>query len=50
MDFKHLGVDPHYVDCKDTVEEKSLLEIFPLTVDGLWQWNLISEVLAFMKK
>ena len=50
MDFKHLGVEPSYVAWKDTVEKKKdLLEIFPLSVDGVWQSYLISEVLAFMR-
>lgn len=33
MDFKHIGAGAHYVDCKGTVEEKFLLDIFSLSVD-----------------
>lgn len=36
MDSKQLGVVLHYANCKDRVEEKGLLEILALSVNGLW--------------
>lgn len=36
MDFKQLGVVLHYVNCKDRVKGKGLLEILVLSVNGLW--------------